>query len=276
MGNLEPLARTYPAGVTSWVEVALSDVGAGKEFYGGLFGWRFDGLAGDPRRSRRRVCRRRPIRPGGLGDVRRRRRRRRHEASDGRPSAPSWSPRRRTPARPDARPPSATRRARRSGCGRRAMRLGAQLTNSPVRGTSATCTPPTRQRRRASTTRSSAGGWSTRAGAWRSRCRGTATTSRPPSTPTSRPQGSAPEGFEDVIGGLAPAEDGEPNHWHVTFSVADRDASAALVRRSVGGYCAARTTGPGTRWSGTRRACSSRSASSPRRSGRRRPTTISP
>ena len=44
MGNLEPLARTYPAGVTSWVEVALPDVGAGKEFYGGLFGWRFDGL----------------------------------------------------------------------------------------------------------------------------------------------------------------------------------------------------------------------------------------
>ncbi len=44
MGNLEPLARTYPAGVTSWVEVALTDVGAGKVFYGGLFGWRFDGL----------------------------------------------------------------------------------------------------------------------------------------------------------------------------------------------------------------------------------------
>jgi hypothetical protein len=47
-------------------------------------------------------------------------------------------------------------------------------------------------------------------------------------------QASAPEGFEDVIGGLAPAEVGEPNHWHVTFTVADRDESAELVDRLGG------------------------------------------
>jgi predicted enzyme related to lactoylglutathione lyase len=34
MGNLEPLARTYPAGVTSWIEVTQPDVEAAIAFYG--------------------------------------------------------------------------------------------------------------------------------------------------------------------------------------------------------------------------------------------------
>jgi len=43
-----------------------------------------------------------------------------------------------------------------------------------------------------------------------------------------------PEGFEDVIGGLAPTEPGEAPHWHITFSVADRDESVASVERLGG------------------------------------------
>ncbi len=39
-------------------------------------------------------------------------------------------------------------------------------------------------------------------------------------------QATAPPGFADVIGGLAPAGDLGP-HWHVTFTVADRDESVA-------------------------------------------------
>src|SRR3954466_5963517 len=39
-------------------------------------------------------------------------------------------------------------------------------------------------------------------------------------------QATAPPGFADVIGGLAPADDPRPR-WHVTFTVADRDESAA-------------------------------------------------
>ena len=35
-------ARTYPAGVTSWVDVEHRDVAAAEQFYGGLFGWTFD------------------------------------------------------------------------------------------------------------------------------------------------------------------------------------------------------------------------------------------
>lgn len=43
-------------------------------------------------------------------------------------------------------------------------------------------------------------------------------------------QASAPEGFADVIGGLLETDDG-PARWHVTFSVADRDDSVATAER---------------------------------------------
>ena len=45
---------------------------------------------------------------------------------------------------------------------------------------------------------------------------------------------SVPPGFEDAIGWVAPAEDGEPPHWHVTFAVADRDETAALAAQHGG------------------------------------------
>ena len=34
--------RTYPAGVTSWIDLEAGDVEAAQEFYGGLFGWTFE------------------------------------------------------------------------------------------------------------------------------------------------------------------------------------------------------------------------------------------
>lgn len=42
---------------------------------------------------------------------------------------------------------------------------------------------------------------------------------------------SIPPGFEDAIGWLAQADPGEADHWHVTFTVADRDTSAAVAER---------------------------------------------
>ncbi|MDQ0375080.1 VOC family protein [Cellulomonas humilata] len=45
---------------------------------------------------------------------------------------------------------------------------------------------------------------------------------------------SVPPGFADAIGWVAPAEDGRPPHWHVTFAVADRDATAALAAEHGG------------------------------------------
>jgi uncharacterized protein len=44
-------------------------------------------------------------------------------------------------------------------------------------------------------------------------------------------QASAPPGFADVIGGLMITGPGEPARWHVTFTVADRDGSAATAER---------------------------------------------
>jgi predicted enzyme related to lactoylglutathione lyase len=47
-----------------------------------------------------------------------------------------------------------------------------------------------------------------------------------------RQQGvSAPPGFEDAIGWLAPNEPGTAAHWHVSFTVADRDATATSAER---------------------------------------------
>jgi predicted enzyme related to lactoylglutathione lyase len=44
-------------------------------------------------------------------------------------------------------------------------------------------------------------------------------------------QASAPPGFADVIGGLVITGPGEVARWHVTFTVADRDDSAATAER---------------------------------------------
>jgi uncharacterized protein len=44
----------------------------------------------------------------------------------------------------------------------------------------------------------------------------------------------APPGFADAIGWVAPVEPGESPHWHVTFAVADRDATVADVERLGG------------------------------------------
>jgi predicted enzyme related to lactoylglutathione lyase len=42
---------------------------------------------------------------------------------------------------------------------------------------------------------------------------------------------AVPPGFEDAIGWLAPTDAGEPVHWHVTFTVADRDQTVAAAER---------------------------------------------
>ena len=41
----------------------------------------------------------------------------------------------------------------------------------------------------------------------------------------------APPGFEDTIAWVQPLEPGTRPHWHVSFSVADRDATAESAER---------------------------------------------
>ena len=57
---------------------------------------------------------------------------------------------------------------------------------------------------------------------------------------------SAPPGFADAIGWLSPVGPDETPHWHVAFTVADRDATAAAVER-LGGTVLRRTDTDWTR-----------------------------
>jgi len=43
-----------------------------------------------------------------------------------------------------------------------------------------------------------------------------------------------PAGFADAVGAIVPAGPGEEDHWHVTFTVADRDAAAEAAHRLGG------------------------------------------
>jgi predicted enzyme related to lactoylglutathione lyase len=52
-----------------------------------------------------------------------------------------------------------------------------------------------------------------------------------PGIRTRQAEVSAPPGFEDAIAWLARSAAGEPDHWHVTFAVGDRDAAAAAAER---------------------------------------------
>jgi uncharacterized protein len=45
---------------------------------------------------------------------------------------------------------------------------------------------------------------------------------------------TAPPGFADAIGWLAPVGEDEQPHWHVSFTVADRDATATAAERLGG------------------------------------------
>lgn len=52
----------------------------------------------------------------------------------------------------------------------------------------------------------------------------------------------APPGFADAIGWIAPPDAGDHAHWHVSFTVADRDETAARVERLGGTVLASEDT----------------------------------
>ena len=234
MGNLEPLARTYPPGVTSWVEVAHHDVDAGKAFYGGLFGWQFDGLvatldgldvasvgaAGSGPAAWATYVAVEDADTTALAMV---------ELGAELVAAPEDAgPAGRAATLRD--PQGAEIRLWHAG-----LRLGAQLTNSPGAWNFSDLhvADPTAAAR----FYEQAFGWRVVDQGWGVAIQVPGYGDHLESTvdPDIRSRrASAPEGFEDVIGGLAPAEAHEPNHWHVIFTVADRDESAERVE-TLGG-----------------------------------------
>ena len=257
------IARTYPQGVTSWVDLEVpgpSDLEQATAFYGGLLGWSFeaaapDQTAPDQAASSYLVARLDGHDAAGLWA-------RRPGASDsGAGPLRGWTT---YVAVDDAdavvgsveqvggtvvQPPTDA-----GGAGRAALctdpegahfglwqaghRLGAQVTNTPGAWNFSdlhTADPQT------------APGFYTAVFGWELSDLGFATMIRQPGygehlRATTDPgiherQSGAmvPPGFADAIGWVAQVEPGEPSHWHVTFSVADCDAAVSAVQRLGGG-----------------------------------------
>lgn len=244
MALLEPLARTYPAGVTSWIETRQPDVDAAIAFYGGLFGWEFEdvlppGVAGryviatldgldvasltnaadqtaswetyvavdDADAAAARLV--------SLGAT---------EVEPVRDAGPAGRSARFTD--PQGAPFSVWQAGR---------RLGAQVTNAPGAWNFSdlrTSDP------------SAAEQFYTEAFGWRVIDQGWGSAIQVPGygdhleatvDPDIRQrQANAPDGFEDVIGSLGQAAVAEAPHWHVTFTVGDRDATAEAVEKLGG------------------------------------------
>lgn len=244
MGNLRPLARTYPHGVTSWIEVEQPDVDAGVAFYGNLFGWQFEDVLPEGAPGRYVVATLDGLDVASL-------------------SGPTDGPARWATyvAVDDADAVAQTMRdlgaelvspPEDAGPGGRAgvlrdpqgvevrlwqahQRLGAQLTNSPGAWNFSDLH---------TTDPDAAAEFYRRALGWLIVDQGWATAIQVPGygdhlestvDPDIRArQEMTPDGFEDVIGGIAPAAEGEDPHWHVTFTVADRDEAVAAVEQLGG------------------------------------------
>jgi uncharacterized protein len=247
MGDLTPTPRTYPAGTTSWIEVSQPDVAAGLTFYGELLGWEFADMAPPDAPARYVVAT-----LDGL-DV---------AAVTGPADGPaSWSTyvavddadavahsmvehgARLVTGPTDAGPGGSAGRSATltdpQGAEVRlwqaGSRLGAQVANAPGAWnfSDLRTTDPV-----------AAGAFYADVLGWRLVDQGWATVVQVPGygdhlAATSDPdihrrQAHAPEGFADVIGTIGAGGAGESPHWHVTFTVADRDAAADAVRRLGG------------------------------------------
>jgi predicted enzyme related to lactoylglutathione lyase len=237
------MQRTYPHGVPCWVDTEQTDAGAAREFYGGLFGWSFEDAMP-------------PGAPGsyliaslGGRDVA-------AIAPDEGNGAPAWN----TYVAVESADETAAAVSAAGGTvlagpmdagpgGRYAIcadprgarfrlwqanrRLGAQAVNEP--GTWNFSDLRTSEPDLTSTFYAPLFGWAVED-------MGFATLLRRPGYGDhleatvdpgirSRQEGvSAPPGFEDAIAWVAAAADG-PDHWHVTFAVADRDEAAATAER---------------------------------------------
>jgi len=247
MGDLTPIARTYPAGATSWIELATPDVDAALGCYGDLLGWEFAEML-PPGAPRRYVV----ATLGGLdvaavtGPVEGRAAWGTYVAVDDAEAVTRAMAERgaRIVVGPtDTGPGGAAGRAATltdpQGAEVRlwqaGLRLGAQFANVPGAWNFSDLR---------TTDVAAAGDFYADVLGWRLVDQGWATVIQVPGygdhlAATSDPdihvrQAHAPEGFADVIGSIGPAADGEAPHWHVTFTVADREAAVDVVRRLGG------------------------------------------
>ena len=161
------MRRTYPEGVTCWVDLEADDVDEAAGFYGALFGWTFIEAGGERRyliaqrqgQDAAGIAQRLDV-PGMSGadwntyiSVR--------DMPQALDRVVDAGGRITETRRVSGRPPSlhrvSTRRESPSACGRLATARAHRWPTLLVPGTSVTCTPRTRQQRWASTAASSAG-----------------------------------------------------------------------------------------------------------------------
>ncbi len=258
------VARTYPEGVTSWIDIEHPDLEAALTFYGGLFGWTFTDATPPGASSRYVVARLDGQEAAGIGEPAR--------TADGAVSPSAWN----TYVAVNDADTVAARIETAGGrvlvaptdsgdAGRSAIcadpsgvqfriwqagqRLGAQVTNTPGAWNFSDL--------HAADPEASAAfyagvfGWVVDDLGFASMIR------RPgygdhleatvdPDIRTRQAGDMTPAGFEDAIGWLAPLGPDEHPHWHVAFTVADRDATVATAER-LGGTVLGRTDSDWTR-----------------------------
>ncbi len=241
--------RTYPEGVPSWIDIEQADLPAAQEFYGGMFGWTFEAAAGPDPRAAYVIARLDGQEAAGLGEA----------PEGGNRAAPTWNT---YVAVADA-----------DAVGRRIVEAGGRIVTAPTdvgdAGRAATVADPAGAafrlwqagRRPGVQAVNVPGGWNfadlhtsdpaepqfyVSVFGWEFDDLGFGTLIRCPGygdhlaatvDPDIRERQASdvtPTRFEDAIGWLAPAHDDEPPHWHVSFTVGDRDDSAAAAERLGG------------------------------------------
>jgi uncharacterized protein len=240
--------RSYPAGVTSWVDVAHDDVDGARAFYGGLFGWTFteDPLPRDV--DGYLIAQLDGVDAAGVVGTRA------HPGSSGWNTYIAVDDLAAAGARVEASGGHVVTPASQAGMGGRSAactdpygvvfslwqagaRPGAQALNAPGAWNFSDlhATDP-----------AASAAWYGEVFGWAVDDLGFGRMIRRPGygdhlAGTSDPEiyqrqagVGAPPGFADAIGWMAPLLPGEEPHWHVTFTVADRDATAASVTRLGG------------------------------------------
>ncbi|WP_199432566.1 VOC family protein [Qaidamihabitans albus] len=243
--------RTYPAGVTSWIDLEVNDVEAVKAFYGDLFGWSFSDATAPGAPFRYVIARLDGQDVAGVAGP--------ADPAEPRTSAASWNT---YIAVDDAQ--STARLVAYSG-----GRVVSPPASAGEGGVSAVCADPAgvefrlwqANRRPGAQLTNAPGAWNfsdlhaadpaesssfyRRVFGWEFEDLGYATMIRRPGYGEhlagtvdpdihERQEGFAPPGFADAIGWLVPLAATERSHWHVTFTVADRDKTAAIAERLGG------------------------------------------
>ena len=232
--------RTYPGGVPCWVDTEQSDVDAAQHFYAGLFGWTFtDAVPADvPGTYLIASLEGKGVAAIGPADPDARVEWNTYVAVENADATAAAV--RAAGGTVDVQPVDAGPGGRWAGCvdprGARfrlwqpRRRPGAQLVNAPGSWNFSDLH---------TADASSAGAFYGPLFGWEFADIGFATMIRRPGygdhlestvdPDIRRRQATAPPGFADAVGWVAPTE--EADHWHVTFAVADRDDSAATAER---------------------------------------------